>query len=181
MSDSDDKKPQRKQQRPRAVPERYIGPFSAQEHLHAEFADLVAEGHDVNSACAKMGLGASTVRAALNPNSKSYCPSFVALYSEAKQEFGEKLQVEAFRRAVTGNKRDIYFQGVVVGQETVYSDSLLLAMLKAYNPAFTERSIVQNINGNVDLNELAEMSAEQREKLEDLLRSMGPEGADDEA
>ena len=62
MSDSDDKKPKRKQPRPRAVPERYIGRWADQEHLQAEFADLISQGFDINSASRKMGLGASTIR-----------------------------------------------------------------------------------------------------------------------
>lgn len=167
--------------RPRATPERYVGKFRDQEQLHNEFADLIAEGHDINSACRALGLGASTVRAALNPNNKSCVPSFLALYQEAKSEFAEKLQVEAFRRAVTGTEKKVWFNGQHVGDDTVYSDTLLAMLLKAHNPAFIDKQIVQNYSAQVDLNDMAEMSPEQREKLEDLLRSMGteaPEGDD---
>ena len=178
---AEEKKPQRKQPRPRAQKEVYIGRFADQEHLHDEIADIVAVGGDINTACRELGLGASTVRSALNPNSKSFCPSFLEKYNEAKQEWTQQLKVEATRRAVEGYEESVFFQGVEVGKQRKYSDTLLLALLKASSPEFRDRTEVVNINGNVDLNELADMTSEQRDQLEQLLRSMGAGEADDEA
>lgn len=46
------------------------------------------------------------------------------------------LEFEARRRAVEGVKKDIWYKDEVVGEEIVYSDTLLLALLKANHPAF---------------------------------------------
>ena len=40
----------------------------------------------------------------------------------------------ALRRRATGIKRDIYYAGKVVGTENVYSDALLMFLLRAHRP-----------------------------------------------
>lgn len=42
----------------------------------------------------------------------------------------DALETEARRRAVEGVTKDIYYKGEIVGQEQVYSDSLLMFLLK---------------------------------------------------
>lgn len=61
-------------------------------------------------------------------------PKFHDLYLEARLKFAESLEEEALRRGVKGISRDIYFQGEIVGTEMQYSDTLLLALLKANLP-----------------------------------------------
>lgn len=61
-------------------------------------------------------------------------PDYRARFEEAEQIAARDLEDEARRRAVAGVRRQIYHQGKVVGEELVYSDTLLLALLKAHNP-----------------------------------------------
>ena len=59
--------------------------------------------------------------------------AFRRSWEEALDEAVDLLAGEARRRA-TGIKRDIYYAGKVVGTENVYSDSLLMFLLKAHRP-----------------------------------------------
>lgn len=60
--------------------------------------------------------------------------TFRGMYADARLKFAESLELEAHRRGVQGIARSIYFQGEVVGTERQYSDTLLLALLKANLP-----------------------------------------------
>lgn len=65
-------------------------------------------------------------------------PAYVTAYTAIKERVGDILESEAFRRAVHGVQRErpIIHRGEVVAYEewTEYSDTLLLAMLKAHKP-----------------------------------------------
>lgn len=60
---------------------------------------------------------------------------FAAAWADALEEAADRLEMEAFRRAVTGVGEDRFFQGSVVGEVTRYSDSLLMFLLRARRPA----------------------------------------------
>ena len=62
-------------------------------------------------------------------------PAFVAAWADALEEAADKLEMEAFRRAVKGFGEGRFFQGSVVGEVTRYSDSLLMFLLRARRPA----------------------------------------------
>ena len=62
-------------------------------------------------------------------------PAFVAAWADALEEAADRLEMEAFRRAVKGVGEDRFFQGSVVGEVTRYSDSLLMFLLRARRPA----------------------------------------------
>ncbi len=78
--------------------------------------------------------------------------SFAAAWADALEEAADRLEIEAFRRAVTGVGEDRFFNGEVVGEVTRYSDSLLMFLLRARRPgtfgsrplATTETSSVEN-------------------------------------
>lgn len=55
----------------------------------------------------------------------------------------ENLIKEAFRRGVTGVQEDVYWNGEVVGQKTVFSDRMLLQLLKAHVPSFRDNAGIQ--------------------------------------
>lgn len=61
-------------------------------------------------------------------------PKYRALFEEAKKAAVEILEDEAQRRAVHGVNKPIYWQGEEVGQELVYSDSLLQFLLRGEKP-----------------------------------------------
>ena len=61
-------------------------------------------------------------------------PEYVARYEEAKQEAAQLLVDEATRRAVEGTTEDVYYQGRVVGTKLIYSDILLMFLIKGLLP-----------------------------------------------
>lgn len=72
---------------------------------------------------------------------RSYCyearandPAFAAAWDEIDGAVTDQLEAEAIRRAKDGVINDVYFRGEVVGQERVYSDSLLQFLLRGKRP-----------------------------------------------
>lgn len=57
--------------------------------------------------------------------------TFEEYVQQALEESNDILELEARRRAVDGIEKGVYYQGVQVATETVYSDSLLVKMLEA--------------------------------------------------
>jgi len=60
--------------------------------------------------------------------------AFAAAWADALEEAADRLEMEAFRRAVEGIGEDRFFRGDVVGRVTRYSDRLLMFLLKARRP-----------------------------------------------
>jgi hypothetical protein len=61
-------------------------------------------------------------------------PEFAKRWDDALEAFADAVEAEAYRRAVTGTTKGIWWQGARVGEEQQWSDSLLLALLKAKRP-----------------------------------------------
>ena len=76
--------------------------------------------------------------------------TFRRLWNEALEEAVDLLDGEARRRA-TGIKRDIYYAGKVVGTENVYSDSLLMFLLKAHRPQLYRDNVKVEHSGGMDV------------------------------
>lgn len=62
-------------------------------------------------------------------------PEYKAAFEAAGQQAIERMEREALRRAVEGNEEPVYQGGERVGTVRKYSDTLLIFMLKAANPA----------------------------------------------
>jgi hypothetical protein len=60
--------------------------------------------------------------------------TYKALYARAMAMVTTALEDEALRRAHDGIRKGIYYQGERVGNELVYSDGLMMFMLRAANP-----------------------------------------------
>ena len=76
-------------------------------------------------------------------------PEFAAAVQEALDDALGSLEAEAMRRAVEGYQRPVYQKGQLVGHETVYSDNMLLTLLRARAPeTFSERRDV-HVSGAV--------------------------------
>ena len=68
-------------------------------------------------------------------------PTYAARFQEATERAARSLEDEAVRRAHEGLRKPVRYKGKIVGYDTEYSDSLLLALLKANNPEkFMDRS-----------------------------------------
>lgn len=61
-------------------------------------------------------------------------PGYKELFDAAKEEATQTLEDEAVRRAHKGVTEPIYFQGKVVGAKRVYSDALLMFLLRGARP-----------------------------------------------
>lgn len=75
------------------------------------------------------GLKIATVRAWKQKN-----PEFSLAWIEATQAYRESLEHEAYRRAVNGTLRPVYYKGNEVGSVREYSDRLLELLLRANDP-----------------------------------------------
>ena len=106
---------------------------------------------------AKIGvLRRACKRAGISPTSVYYHqqknPLFAMRLKIYRDIGGDALEEEAFRRAVEGVKRDIFWQGGVCGTETVYSDSLLAMLLKGSKPEkYKDRVASENVNLNANV------------------------------
>jgi hypothetical protein len=86
-------------------------------------------------------------------------PTYADRFADAERKATRRLRDEAYRRAHDGVKRAIRYRGHIVAYDLEYSDTLMLAMLKALDPAFRDRTgpLV-----NID------MRAELERKLEEI-------------
>lgn len=103
---------------------------------------------------------------------------FAAAWAEVDEVLVERMEREAYRRAVEGVHRDIFHQGTVVGEERVYSDTLLIFMLKAKRPATYRDNVKVEHTGDgggpvqldvLDGRQPAELSPAKRRKLAKIL------------
>ncbi len=96
-------------------------------------------------------------------------PGYAELFKLAGESACDKLEEEARRRAVQGTQKAIYYQGEIVGYENVYSDNLLMFMLKGERPEkFKDRTELTGKNGGPI--ELTALTAEQREsRIKELM------------
>ena len=76
--------------------------------------------------------------------------TFRRRWDDALDQAVDLLDGEARRRA-TGIKRDIYYAGKVVGEENVYSDSLLMFLLKAHRPQLYRDNVKVEHSGGMDV------------------------------
>jgi len=61
-------------------------------------------------------------------------PEFAQAWDEAREQYIEKLEEEADRRALEGVEEPVFYQGERVGTVRRYSDTLLIFRLKALRP-----------------------------------------------
>lgn len=100
------------------------------EHRYELFIKALGEFGVVAKACEIAGLDRSNAYQRRLKN-----PEFAAAWEAAIEDLADRLEAEAFRRAVVGTEKGVWHQGVQVGTETQYSDSLLALALKARRPS----------------------------------------------
>ena len=62
-------------------------------------------------------------------------PAYRVAFAEAQSLAGSTLEEEAIRRARDGVTRTVYRGGEPIGEETIYSDTLLIFLMKGAMPA----------------------------------------------
>lgn len=101
------------------------------------FLDNLALYGNKSRACRLVGISVSTMRRHLKND-----PEFAEAVEDCLEGVADELETAAYQRAVEGVKEDIIYNGQVVGERTVYSDSLLKTLLVAakkekYSPTST--------------------------------------------
>lgn len=98
----------------------------------------------VHLACRVAGVSRTTVYKCKRENKtfEDLWETMVLLRDEARLE---KLEEAAFKRAVKGVKKGVWYKGDLVGYERQYSDGLLTTLLKAHAPEkYRERTQVDH-------------------------------------
>lgn len=104
-----------------------------------KFFDTIAEGRTIQDACKAAGYSAKSVY-----RWREEDEAFAAQWALALRCALDLLEGAADIRGRDGYVEPIFFQGDEVGNKRKYSDALLLARLKALNPAaYRERFNVQ--------------------------------------
>jgi hypothetical protein len=93
------------------------------------FLAAYAQCHTVTEACAAASIARQTARERRRSD-----PEFARMWDEVVEADTEVLEREAFRRAALEHERPIYQGGELVGTERVFSDNLLMFLLKSRRP-----------------------------------------------
>lgn len=73
-------------------------------------------------------------------------------FQQADKMAADLLEEEAYRRAVLGDLRVVYYKGENVGEQRVYSDQLLALLLKGKKPQYRENVQIET-NVNIDMSD----------------------------
>lgn len=114
----------------------------------AKFLKELARGGLVLPACDIAGVSKSTVYELRKSD-----PEFAAAWDDSLERSADVLEAEARRRAVEGVVKPIYQGGELVGTERVYSDTLLVVLLRGRRPEiYSERhKLDANVSGQMAL------------------------------
>jgi hypothetical protein len=93
------------------------------------FCAALRQRGNVQDACEATGIARRTAY-----QWRSDDTDFAAAWDEALDEAADRMEREAFRRAVEGTNEPVYHQGQEVGAVRKYSDTLLIFLLKAARP-----------------------------------------------
>lgn len=75
-------------------------------------------------------------------------PEFAQAWDDAMEEGIDRAEQEAFRRAVAGYEKPVWYKGELVGTETVHSDALLALILKGRRKkVYAERTELTGADG----------------------------------
>lgn len=103
------------------------------------FLRLLEDIGTVSKAARGAGVVTSTVYKHRNDDAE-----FAEAWDEARAMYCDRLEEEAYRRAVEGTEKPVFFQGVQCGEVQEYSDTLMVTLLKANRPKkFRERLDMQ--------------------------------------
>jgi hypothetical protein len=126
--------------RPRAKRESAINTRHADVRKQAFLANLRLLGNVSAAAALVEGLNRTTVY----KHWLAEDPEFKEAFGEAIEESVDRLEQEARRRAHDGVREPVYQGGELVGHKQVYSDTLMVVLLKAHRPEkFSERHRVE--------------------------------------
>lgn len=99
-----------------------------------QFLSWLSRGYTVSSAAEAIGFSRSYMYQLRDADE-----TFRKEWDEAVEQGKDYLEDEARRRAVEGTHKPVFYQGNVCGEIVEYSDTLLLAMLRAKKPEYREK------------------------------------------
>lgn len=97
-------------------------------------------------------------------------PEFKRIFEEeARPMITTLLEDEAYRRAMHGVPKGIYYKGKKIATEKEYSDGLLNTLLRANCPERYKNVVDTTVNGNMNINEISlpEKLAERMRKADE--------------
>lgn len=96
----------------------------------SKFLDLLAQTGKVAASARAVGFASTAYLHKLRRDDED----FAEAWGQAVEAAGDILEEEAIRRANEGIIEEIYYKGEVVGQKFMYSDQLLMFLLRGNNP-----------------------------------------------
>ena len=110
------------------------------------FLATLANAGNVSEACRVAALGYTTAYKWREEDA-----DFAAAWEVALKQAVDRLEGEAWRRAVGGVEKPVYQQGVMVGTVTEYSDRLMEVLLKAHGGDKFRDKVKADVSGNVTI------------------------------
>lgn len=107
-----------------------------------KFLELFRQTGNVTTAAEAIGLNRATPY-----KWREKDPEFAAAWDMAVEEAADRLEQEAWRRAVEGVEEPVYQGGKLVGKVRKYSDTLLIFLLKGNRPEKYADRVKQEISG----------------------------------
>lgn len=117
-----------------------IGVTKRTKELERLFLEGLADGHSITTSAWAIGVHRQTAfnwrnaSEATKQDDGTYTDDFTLRWEAAVQAGVDRLEDEAVRRASRGYERPVFQGGVMVGTETMYSDSLMALVLKGKRP-----------------------------------------------
>lgn len=109
------------------------------------FLNALVEAGTIKDAAAKAGISRQTHYTWMD-NDKEYAFA----YAKAYQQASDILEEEAWRRAVEGDTRVVYYKGEKIDEQRVRSDELLALLLKGRKPMYRETQKVE-VNNHISV------------------------------
>ena len=108
-------------------------PFDAARK--ARFLQALAVDGLASPAAAAAGVPVAVALEAADPDGAAYDAAFAVAWVQAMEGAADRLEQEAWRRAVDGISEPVIRGGQQVGEVVKYSDALLVRLLQARRPA----------------------------------------------
>jgi len=121
------------------------GPKKFNEEARAIFLEHFAKHGRAKHAATAAGVCSKTIT-----TTKKHDPEFAEAYEEAYAAYRDHMIEEVYKRGVLGYQKPIYQKGELVGYETIYSDTALMAEAKRVVPEYRNNTQAEvNFSGGV--------------------------------
>ena len=133
--------------RSKSLPRKKTNKSKFDKKLQTLFLKVFSECNSIRQAALACQISPTAVYKAKKDN-----PEFAKLLQEAEELVLDNLEKEAYRRAVKGVKKPVYYQGQLVGYELTYSDKLLEMLLRGRDRERYGNNTNLNVSGEVNHN-----------------------------